>query len=323
MTDFELGREIRTFCARLTASIRDKTAKAAVAAEYEDHIRDAMQRYLLDGMTEQAAFLQVCEDFGDVDEIAKMLDEVHNCAVLDADIRREYAVRKTAVFVVSTLVILLLYLAWDIFVIQMLLLIGGIWALLRVVVYLRALCKRRRAVRMLRRYAREFGYAIRVQKGVYTSLWQQTPTPTVVLENEEAYYKIRFLATLKKNRVLHFLGRNIYTVSHTYGNALLAITPLAPGWSLFHPRNMTRLNRSGIVMQVIDLPEDAIALPTLECRSDPREKTVQEVLIFNPAPMRVFYKEGNTEIEIAGGECRDGVWLHDLSSLRGMLERGT
>ena len=323
MTDFTLDREIRAVCVHLTSGIRDKSEKAAAAKEYEDHIRDAMQRYLLDGMTEQAAFLQVCEDLGDIDGIAEMLGEVHNSAALDADVRREYAVRRTVLLVVCALVILLLYQAWDIFVIQMLLLIAGIWAIFRTMAYLRALYKRRRAVRMLRRYAKEFGYTVRVQKGVYTSLWRQTQTPTVVMENEGKYYKIRFLATLKKNRVLHFLGRNVYTVSHTYGNALLAITPLAPGWSLFHPKNMVRLNRSGIIMQVIDLPEDAIALPTLECRSDPWEKTVHEVLIFNPAPMRVFYREGNTETEMVGGECRDGVWLHDLSSFRGILERGT
>ena len=70
-----------------------------------------------------------------------------------------------------------------------------------------------------------------------------------------------------------------------------------------------------------DYNENVYALPTLECRHDPREKEVHEVLIFNPVPMRAFYREGTTDVELIGGEQKDGVWLHDIVSFGSMLER--
>ena len=54
---------------------------------------------------------------------------------------------------------------------------------------------------------------------------------------------------------------------------------------------------------------------------DPLEKEVHEVLIFNPAPMRAFYREGTTEVELLGGEQKDGVWLHDIVSFGTMLRK--
>ena len=76
--DFDLDREIKKMTAQLTKDIRQKSEKADVAQEYDDHIRDAMQNYMLGGMTEEDAFSAACEDLGDIDEIAATLGDVHN-----------------------------------------------------------------------------------------------------------------------------------------------------------------------------------------------------------------------------------------------------
>ena len=89
----------------------------------------------------------------------------------------------------------------------------------------------------------------------------------------------------------------------------------APPWRRFLPW-------AGRTLEIADeYALDAIALPTLERRHDPLEKEVHEVLIFNPAPMRAFYREGTTEVELLGGEQKDGVWLHDIVSFGTMLRR--
>ena len=316
--DFDLDRELRRLTRALTASIRDKKQKSEVAREYEDHIYDAMQNYMLGGMREEAAFRAACEDLGDIDEIAVTLGDIHNQDKIPADVRRENILRWSIIGVVSVTLYGLLLWAWDIFVLQMTILIVGIILAINLIILSSAYHKRRRAMKTVRRYAKENGYQIQANRTVYTSILYAADKPSVILENDTQYIKVRFLATLHKNRVLHFLGRNVYTTGAKIG-ALLITVPFNLGfqstmWMRFIPWKR-------VVEISDDFPVDAIALPTLERRHDPLEKEVHEVLIFNPAPMRAFYREGTTEVELLGGEQKDGVWLHDIVSFGTMLRR--
>ena len=317
--DFELDREVRRLTRALTASIRDKKQKSEVAREYEDHIYDAMQNYMLGGMTEEDAFSEVCEDLGDIEEIAVMLGDIHNQDKIPAEVRRENILRWSIIGVVSVTLYGLLLWAWDIFVLQMTILIVGIMLAVNLIILSSAYHKRRRAMKTVRRYAKENGYQIQANRTVYTSILYAADKPSVILENDTQYIKVRFLATLHKNRVLHFLGRNVYTTA-TQSGMLAMPTPFGVGfhsaaWMRFMPMK-TRL-----VEISEEIPIDAVTLPTLERRHDPRDKEVHEVLIFNPAPMRAFYREGTTEVELLGGEQKDGVWLHDIISFRTMLRK--
>ena len=319
--DFDLDRQIKKMSAQLTKDIRSKSEKSAVAREYEDHLYDAMQNYMLGGMTEEAAFSAAAEDLGDIDEIAVMLGDIHNQDKIPADVRRENILRWSIITIVGVTLYGLLLWAWDIFVLQMTLLIVGIILAINFIILSSAYHKRRRAMKSIRRYAKENGYRIQANRTVYTSILYAADKPSVILENDTQYIKVRFLATLHKNRVLHFLGRNAYLVTHTYGNALLARSLCHPIWMYLRPYNIIPASRSGIVMMTADYEENAYALPTLERRHDPLEKEVHEVLIFNPAPMRAFYREGTTEVELLGGEQKDGVWLHDIVSFGTMLRK--
>ena len=93
--DFEFDRELRRLTRALTASIRDKKQKSEVAREYEDHIYDAMQHYMLGGMREEVAFRAACDDLGDIDEIAATLGDIHNQDKIPADVRREIVIKRT------------------------------------------------------------------------------------------------------------------------------------------------------------------------------------------------------------------------------------
>ena len=316
--DFNLEAELRCLTRALTASIRDKKQKSSVAREYEDHIRDAMQNYMLGGMREEAAFRAAREDLGDIEEIAATLGDVHNQDKIPADVRRENILRWSIIGVVGVTLYGLLLWAWDIFVLQMTLLIVGIILAINLIILSSAYHKRRRAMKSIRKYAKENGFRIQANRTVYTSILYAADKPSVILENDTQYIKVRFLATLHKNRVLHFLGRNVYTTGAKIG-ALLITVPFNLGfqstmWMRFIPWKR--------VVEISDeFPVDAIALPTLERRHDPLEKEVHEVLIFNPAPMRAFYREGTTEVELLGGEQKDGVWLHDIVSFGTMLRK--
>ena len=315
---FDLDREIKKLTAQLTKDIRSKSEKSAVAREYEDHIRDAMQNYMLGGMREEAAFRAACDDLGDIDEIAATLGDIHNQDKIPADVRREIVIKRTVFGIIFGALYLFLLIVWDIFVVQMTVLIVGLVLAINLWVLLSACRKRRRAMKSIRKCAKEHGYRMQVNSTVYTSIWRAADKPSVILENDTQYIKVRFLATLHKNRVLHFLGRNVYTTGAKLG-ALMITVPFNVGfqstmWMRFIPwKRVVEISE--------ELPVDAVALPTLERRHDPRDKEVHEVLIFNPAPMRAFYREGTTEVELLGGEQKDGVWVHDIVSFGTMLRR--
>ena len=124
--DFDLDRELRRLTRALTASIRSQKQKNEVAREYEDHIHDAMQNYMLGGMREEEAFAAACEDLGDIDEIAATLGDIHNQDKIPADVRRENILRWSIITIVGVTLYGLLLWAWDIFVLQMTILIVGI-----------------------------------------------------------------------------------------------------------------------------------------------------------------------------------------------------
>ena len=315
--NFNLDRELRRLTRALTASIRDKKQKSEVAREYEDHIRDAMQNYMLGGMREEEAFRAACEDLGDVDEIAATLGDVHNQDELPEDVGWKLDRRKIIGIVIAAVLVDIAILSRNAGLLLVLLLIP----LTALLVYFRAMVKRLIAVGRIRSYAQKYGMTCRVSYSAFTSLWLYADHADITLEQERQYYKIRFLPCVQPKTVLHFVGRNLYTTTQVHGASPIAAEQFSAGWQLFRPKNIKKFSKTGLAEISFEVQGDLYGLSTLERRHDPRDKEVYEVLIFNPVPMRVFYREGTTEVELVGGEQKDGVWLHDIVSFGSMLER--
>ena len=315
--NFNLDRELRRLTRALTASIRDKKQKSEVAREYEDHIRDAMQNYMLGGMREEEAFRAACEDLGDVDEIAATLGDVHNQDELPEDVGWKLDRRKIIGIVIAAVLVDIAILSRNAGLLLVLLLIP----LTALLVYFRAMVKRLIAVGRIRSYAQKYGMTCRVSYSAFTSLWLYADHADITLEQERQYYKIRFLPCVQPKTVLHFVGRNLYTTTQVHSASPIAAEQFSAGWQLFRPKNIKKFSKTGLAEISFEVQGDLYGLSTLERRHDPRDKEVYEVLIFNPVPMRVFYREGTTEVELVGGEQKDGVWLHDIVSFGSMLER--
>ena len=316
-TDFNLDRELRRLTRALTASIRDKKQKSEVAREYEDHIHDAMQNYMLGGMREEEAFAAACDDLGDIEEIAATLGDVHNRQEIPSDVGWKLDKRKLADIIAMAIIIDVLLVSGNIFLWYLAIL----WVLGYIFWGLRAVFKRLGAVGKLRRYAKTYGFACRISVSALMSLWWYSDRPDVVLERDNVMYKIRFLPSIRPNTVIRFIGRNLYSVVEEKGTTWIASVQLRPAWLSFRPKNVRKFSQSGLVHLNYSVQGDIFALPTMECRHDPRGKDVEEVLIFNPVPLRVLYMTGSRETEIIGGEKKDGVWLHDIVSFGTMLGR--
>lgn len=343
--DFDLDRELRRLTRALTASIRDKKQKSEVAREYDDHIRDAMQNYMLGGMREEEAFAAAVEDLGDIEEIAATLGDVHNTSKVPDDLRRQILGRITKwriLAVIDVLVVLIWGILpsrfWErcpwyitmyiqpLFMIAYLYLyviviLGGLNILIRCIRSIWTVIKRMDALVKLKRYASHAGLQMHVKPGALTSIFIHPEKPAIILEDDTHYFKVRFLTTIMRKRQLHFLGKNLFTVTKVEGGSFISPMAVSEEWMLFRPKNIAPMHSNVFVVAQTAVPVDAIALPFFERRNDPRDKTVKEILLFHPAPMNVRYQDGNTAVEIGGGEEFDGVTLFDLNGFCKMLER--
>ena len=343
--DFYLDREIRRLTTHLTKDIRSKSEKNAVAREYEDHIHDAMQNYMLGGMTEADAFSAACEDLGDIDEIAVTLGDVHNVNRLSEEFKKRFWVWKNIrrIFVVVDILIVAVLsmmpvqfwngLPLPIFLFlqalfnisylyfYVIMILGGLTFLVWGFRSIQAIIKRIGALVKIKRYASRAGMRMHVKIGTITSIFMHPAKPAMILENDTQYFKVRFLTTVMRKRQLMFLGKNLYTVTKVQGGSFISPMAVSEEWMGFRPKNMEPMHRNVFVVAQLAVPIDAIALPTFECRHDPRGKTVKEILLFHPAPMAVQYQDGNKAVEISGGEEFDGVTMFGLSGFCKMLER--
>lgn len=323
MGEFYRKRETEEFVRRISCHIRDPKIRREVEAEYAAHIEDAVCRLMLEGMREEDAFRQACRALGDPQEYSDLLGDVHAEQSLPpewrAEVRRQWIVRGlTLVLLIGAVVGATLL--WGIFVPQVIVLALSVWVLLWLLRILSALIKRIRALSRLKRTAAETGYEIRIHPSVFTSLLRNPAVPSVQLENRNRVYKIRFLSALKKNMIFRFVGPNMYVPARMAGAMMLNHRHPFLGIGLFGAVPPARILYT-LHSDFAEFASGVRILPTLERRFDDKTKTVEEVLIFNPAPMQVRYRRNSTETVILGGETVDGIQLHDIVSFCSMLQR--
>ena len=323
MAEFNRKKETETFVRYICARIRNPKTRRAVEAEYADHIEDAVQHAMLGGMSEKEAFEQACRALGAPDNYRYLLADIHAEEEIPPELRKE---RRTWLITRCAAVIFFLIAAagatalWGVFVPQMIAIFLAIWLLLLVWRYCIALVKRIRALRKVKKTAKASGFSAQWNWTVFTSLFTPADIPSVTIENETYVYKIRFVATLKKNQILRFVGQNMYIPTAVRGGMMLnhrhpfmcvgLFSRPPSGWIMYSTHSDFQEYAS--VLRI---------LPTLERRFDDQNKTTAEVLIFNPAPMQVLYRQNTAEISILGGETMDGVQLHDIVSFCSMLQR--
>lgn len=323
MAEFNRKKETEAFVRYICARIRNPKIRRAVEEEYTDHIEDAVYHAMLGGTSEKDAFEQAIRSLGAPDNYRDLLADIHMEEAISPELKKE---RRTWLLTRAAAVILFLIAAagatalWGIFVPQLIVLVLAAWLILWLWRYSLALIKRIRTLHKVKKTAKENGFAVQWNRTVFTSLFTPADIPSVTLENENSVYKIRFVASLKKNRILRFVGRNMYIPTAVRGGMMLNHRHPFMGVGLFGNPPPARIFYS----THSDLAEYASAvrvMPTLERRFDDKSKTVREVLIFNPAPMQVLYRQGTADIPILGGETMDDVQLHDTVSFCSMIER--
>ena len=324
MAEFNRKKETEAFVHYICARIRNPKIRRAVEEEYTDHIEDSVYHAMLDGMSEKDAFDRAIRSLGAPDNYRYLLADIHIEEPIPPELKKE-----RRAWLLTRVAAALLFLAaaagatvlWGIFVPQIIAVFLSAWLILWLWRYCLAFVKRIRSLHKVKKTAVENGFTAQWNRTVFTSLFAPAAIPSVTMENDRTVYKIRFVATLKKNRILRFVGRNMYIPTAVRGGMMLNHRHPFMGLGLFGNTPPARV----LYSTHSDLTEYASAvrvLPTLERRFDDKSKTVREVLIFNPAPMQVLYRQGTADIPILGGETVDEVQLHDTVSFCSMLERG-
>ena len=311
MSNFDMRRSIDELTAYIVRDIPSPRTRREVAREYADHVEDAVYRHMLTGKSEEEAFRLASRELGAPEEFAPLLADIHSKTAEPEEFqaeKRAFLSRRILATLLTVAALTGLYFLWGIFVVQVLLIVVGIFVLLCLLRYTRTLRKRAKAVRRIRKAAQEKGYICETNNTAYTSVFRPSERPAILLDDGERVYKIRFLPVLYRRCRLYFVAKNVYYITRMKGAAIMhaRFGPLAaPNFAAFF---MPRMHS-----ELAAFAQSFLTLPTMEKRHDRHDRIHEEVLILNPVPMCAFYRVKNTYEPLLGGEKHDGVWIHDIA----------
>ena len=311
MSNFDMRRSIDELTAYIVRDIPSPRTRREVAREYADHIEDAVYRHMLAGKSEEEAFRLASRELGAPEEFAPLLADIHSKTAEPEEFqaeKRAFLSRRILATLLTVAALTGLYFLWGIFVVQVLLIVAGVLLLFCLLRYTRALRKRAKAVRRIRKAAQKKGYICETNNTAYTSVFRPSERPAILLDDGERVYKIRFLPVLYRRCKLYFVAKNVYYITRMKGAALMH----ARFGRFFTPHvvaNFAPLRHSELAAFV----QSFNTIPTMEKRHDRRDRIHEEVLILNPVPMCAFYRVKNTYEPLLGGEKHDGVWINDIA----------
>lgn len=201
-------------------------------------------------------------------------------------------------------------LAWLVFLTQLAIIIFVFLLLLTLIRYLRVFNKRRRALKDLKRAAKESNFYYRQVGNCYRSLFKNFDRPYVTLEREDVCYAIRFVPALRKNSILRFRSALVYRVNRQFGYILpnRSARMLAVA-QIFRPDNIGDELLSFTYKEMHEMQKGDKLLPPLCLPDDGR--VWREIVIFNPVPLRVIWSPDGRDRQLIGGETIDGVGYYD------------
>ncbi len=212
MTDFDLGREIDRYATRIASDIRNRKKRLSVKEEYAEHLEDATDRYMKQGMTDAEAFAAACADLGSMAEMQTLLTVTHNGDGLPQwfswFVGGMMLVGLGGAYCLAPWepVRIWVGIAFGVAVI-----VGGVFLVREVALLIRAVTKRRSAKQRISRFAAERGMTVTQHKNPYVSLIKSTVTPEWVMESDRRRYIIHLFPTVHTRRILHLHESGLYT----------------------------------------------------------------------------------------------------------------
>ncbi len=276
----------------LRSEIRDRRAKKRLLQDVRDYTTDV-------GV----------DNFGDPNALCARMGEIVREKGEQLSLRVVLTTVGISLLVVGAVV--LLWLAWGVFVPQCIGIVLGAYLLLRLIKGCRILTKRAKAIRKIVRIAKDAGYTVEKKETALGSLLLKHPYPTLVLRGGDTAVKIRFAAATARVQIIRFESPFIYQRVNLRGLAMGVMHPFFRRASFFRPKGMNGSLFQLTYTDLVEFEKGMVALPILDKRFDGGLAT-REVVLLNPPPMKVLYRDGGQESELVGGEIKDGVEINDV-----------
>ncbi len=153
---------------------------------------------------------------------------------------------------------------------------------------LRAFVKRAGALRKLKKYCAENKFGFIKIKNVWGSVFRMSGNPELIIDSDRMRYVIKFLTTIRRNMVLHFMSDGLYRYSKLAGFSL----PVNLGWVnnslLFKTDNMDSHLFTYYLAEFFEIPNMIHQMPDIRFNDyeKPGVETVP-VLLLNPLPTKI------------------------------------
>lgn len=200
---------------------------------------------------------------------------------------------------------------WLVFLSEVLSIVIVIMALIWAERIIRAVIKRRKALNLIEKTAKDKNYKVVFGNGKYKSLFIPSNTPDVIVETPSGVFLARFVSCLKKMTFIRFAEKGKFIKAKVGGFFLVSARNLL--YNAFVKKKAIPSHR----FEITEFGARASHLSPL----DTNNGNYKEVVIFNPVPLKVYYQEGNTEKVLVGGETIDNIQYHDVSSFCLKLEQ--
>ena len=210
---------------------------------------------------------------------------------------------------------------WMIFLGECTLILIGVIFVYLLYRWTRAYTKRLTAIHKLKTTAKKCGFSCEKINNSHLNIGKRNMRTAFVLTRGLIQYNIHFHATVGKNRTIRFISPNAYISEKEFGYTLVLSKRAADAImisKLFKPKDM-----SDDLLQISHSEQVAFPSNTIYTKGTGilHEGYTQDIVIFNPVPLKAFYFDGRNWVQIIGGENWNNLHFHDISSFCCMLER--
>ena len=314
---FSLAKEIDLYTSWIAHDVHAPGRRKKVREEYAAHLNDATYHHMMEGHSEEDAFLIAKYELGDAKNLQRTLGLVHNKATSKflKKLGLLLAIAITAVLppVISGFPVSYSWQSWLILFAQLICIALSMLFVISEYKFVRALVKRVSLIVKIKKICREKDYRLYCTAKAYTEWDGSSNVPAMIIRAGEKTYAVRFTACLKRKDTYTFTDVNSYYTATNFSPVLwsknypVSLVTVPGRWLL--PRFATAKNEY-LKEEVTRLPSETLDLAGAE-----------KILCIHPISVKVQVVHTNRSEDIFDGDTFKGHTVYSGNGLCEMLKK--
>lgn len=325
MAEFDLKIETERFCNRITSGIRNPNKRQEVKNEYKDFIEDNVHSLMLEGENCERAFYKTVESLGNELKLTEMLASVNNEKM--PSFVRSVLVGVFISFILSTYFWIdnSSFRSYYVLILQLTLLVFAVVLLYNLYRYTRAFSIRRKALKKLNDFSKQFNCGVKKINNPYTSIFKVTDIPELTLETKNTEYVIKLWTTIRGKKTLRLMSNGLYSYSDNVGYMNLLTNPkghILTGGAVFCPPNINYYQKfANSHSEMVEVYQGMHLMPDIKWEVPLKtEKKTVRILLLNPIPYSVVRVENGVEKKHSDGDLFCGYHVFSVTGLLSFLK---